>query len=114
MADLPGSFPLQGHIIRLETNNPRHISGTLAPKAAPPAGESAEGGFGKLLFQALGRVNDAQNHSMEMSQALITDPESVDVHDVTIAVAEASLSLSMTKAILDRAIRAYREIIATR
>ena len=39
---------------------------------------------------------------------MITDPESVDVHDVTIALAEANLSLSMTKAIIDRAIRAYR------
>jgi flagellar hook-basal body complex protein FliE len=51
---------------------------------------------------------------MEMAQAMITDPDSVDIHDVTIALAEANLSLSMTKAIMDRAIRAYQEIVNLR
>ena len=45
---------------------------------------------------------------------MITDPDSVDVHDVTIALAEANLALSMTKAVVDRALAAYREIINVR
>jgi flagellar hook-basal body complex protein FliE len=78
----------------------------------PPPSPTAS--FGKLLFQAFGRVNDMQLESINMAQRMITDPDSVNVHDITIAMAEANLSLSMTKAIADRAIRAYREIINLR
>jgi flagellar hook-basal body complex protein FliE len=45
---------------------------------------------------------------------MVTDPTSVNVEDVTIALAEANLSLSMTKAVVDRALAAYREIINVR
>jgi flagellar hook-basal body complex protein FliE len=62
----------------------------------------------------LGQVNQQQLRAQDLSQALITDPESVDIHDVTVALAEANLSLSMAKAVIDRAIRAYREIVNIR
>jgi flagellar hook-basal body complex protein FliE len=45
---------------------------------------------------------------------MVTDPKSVNVEDVTIALADANLALSMTKAIVDRALAAYREIINIR
>ena len=51
---------------------------------------------------------------MQKSQAMVTDPDSVDVHEVTIALAEANLALSITKAVADRALRAYQEIINVR
>jgi flagellar hook-basal body complex protein FliE len=51
---------------------------------------------------------------MDLTQRMITAPDSVDVHDVTIALAEANLAISMTKAIVDRALTAYREIINVR
>ena len=103
---------LSGHIIELARTDPRHLSSTLAPRPSGAAGP--EEGFGRALAQALGQVNDLQQRSMEMAQAMITDPDSVDIHDVTIALAEANLSLSMTKAIMDRAIRAYQEIVNLR
>jgi flagellar hook-basal body complex protein FliE len=108
-----------GHQITLRTTDPRHLAGsrlqgaTSAPAPASAAA-AAEGSFGSLFMQALGQVNGQQVAAQELSQALITDPESVDVHDVTIALAEANLSLSMTKAIIDRAIRAYQTIVNIR
>jgi flagellar hook-basal body complex protein FliE len=127
---------VHGHRISLATSDPRHIApqragyaasrltpdggpwaapqiaGSAGSEASPAA--AAESSFGKLFFQALGQVNDQQVRAQDLSQALITDPESVDIHDVTIALAEANLSLSMTKAVIDRAIRAYREIVNIR
>jgi flagellar hook-basal body complex protein FliE len=104
-----------GHVVELKRTDPRHLAGTAAPGvAAPGTGASPENAFGKLFFAALGNVNDLQHSSLQAAEALITDPDSVDVHDVTIAMAEANLALSMTKAVLDRAIRAYREIISIR
>jgi flagellar hook-basal body complex protein FliE len=106
------SSGLTGHIVDLARTDPRHLTGSLTP--APPAPTGPEEGFGHALAQALGQVNDLQNRSMDLAQAMITDPDSVDIHDVTIALAEANLSLSMTKAIMDRAIRAYQEIVNVR
>lgn len=103
---------LSGHVIELARTDPRHLASSLAPKPVQPTGP--EEGFGRTLAAALGQVNDLQTRSMNMAQAMITDPDSVDIHDVTIALAEANLSLSMTKAIMDRAIRAYQEIINVR
>jgi flagellar hook-basal body complex protein FliE len=103
---------LSGHIIELARTDPRHLSSALTPRPSDSAGP--EEGFGRALAQALGQVNHLQHRSMDMAQAMITDPDSVDIHDVTIALAEANLSLSMTKAIMDRAIRAYQEIISVR
>ncbi len=125
-----------GHRIALTTSDPRHIAagrlsapgnGLLAtrayaaptagaqPASGPDAGAAAsEGNFASLFLQALGQVNQQQLRAQDLSQALITDPESVDIHDVTVALAEANLSLSMAKAVIDRAIRAYREIVNIR
>jgi flagellar hook-basal body complex protein FliE len=130
--DLLSAAQAYGHRIALQSSDPRHIAAgrlsapgnglleTRAPHMAgstPAAGtpaEAAEGSFGSLFLQALGQVNAQQLRAQDLSQALITDPESVDIHDVTIALAEANLSLSMAKAIIDRAIRAYREIVNIR
>ena len=45
---------------------------------------------------------------------MIIDPESVDPHDVTIAMAKANTALALTKAVVDKSLRAYKEIISIR
>src|SRR3989304_254264 len=125
--DLLSAAQAYGHRIALKTSDPRHIAaGKLAtpgnglletrraPQIAGSPAEAAEGSFGGMFLQALGQVNQQQLRAQDLSQALITDPESVDIHDVTIALAEANLSLSLAKAVIDRAIRAYREIVNIR
>ena len=94
---------------RARTRTTFPASGSRRLPAAGP-----ERSFGDLLLGALGSVNDSQRKSMDLTQQMITNPDSVNVHDVTIALAEANLSLSMTKAIVDRALAAYREIINVR
>jgi flagellar hook-basal body complex protein FliE len=106
--DLLSSSQAFGDVVKLARTDPRHFAGMGEEAAAPQGAEQA---FGTLLFNALNNVNSSQLKGMELTQQMITDPESVDVHDVTIALAEANLALSMTKAIVDRAISAYREII---
>ena len=129
----------QAHTMGLQKSNPRHLDGSgnmnwPIPTGTVPAGslgrsagvysgltasiagdeQSPTTGFGNLLAQALERTNEMQLSTMRLSQQTITDPDSVNIHDVTIAMAEANLSLSMTKAIADRVIKAYREIVNTR
>jgi flagellar hook-basal body complex protein FliE len=71
-------------------------------------------GFSEMLMKALNGVNDQQMDAYRLSDQFITEPGSVDIHDVTLGIAKANLSLSITKAIFDRAIRAYKELISIR
>ena len=105
------ALPANGDIVKLARTNPAHLAGK-GEGAAPDAG--VEGNFGALLMKALGGVNDSQVKAMDLSQKMVTDPGSVNVEDVTISMAEANLAISMTKAVVDRALAAYREIINVR
>jgi flagellar hook-basal body complex protein FliE len=102
-----------GDVVKLARTDPRHLVGMGEALSAPAAG-GTEQKFGDLLLGALGSVNDSQLKAMDLSQRMITDPGSVNVEDVTIALADANLALSMTKSIVDRALAAYREIINIR
>ncbi len=102
-----------GDVVKLARTNPLHIAGAGEGAAGAVRGDT-EQKFGTLLMNALGSVNNSQKTAMDLSQAMVTDPNSVNVEDVTIALADANLALSMTKAIVDRALAAYREIINVR
>jgi flagellar hook-basal body complex protein FliE len=117
--DLLSPLSVQGHLIELQRTDPRHLSGSVvAGASSTPASAQAlsdpESGFGRMFFDALNNVNELQHTTMDLTEMMLTDPDSVDIHDVTVAIAEANLALSMTKAIMDRAIRAYQEVINTR
>lgn len=105
---------VSGHIVKLQTSDPRHIAGSSGAAPKQTANEGSVQSFGQLFAEALGKVNEEQLRSMELDQQMITDPDSVNVHDVTVAMAQANLSLSMTKAFTDGVIKAYKELMALR
>lgn len=100
---------VSGDEIRMLRTNPKHISSIMDP---PTGGEN--GDFAELLMKALNGVNQLQLDGDRLSQMMITDPDSVDVHDVTIALSKANLAVSITKEVVDRALRAYSDIINIR
>lgn len=66
--------------------------------------------FGDAFKKALGEVNDLQLQSDGLVQKMITEPSKVNIHDVTMLLSQAEMSLAFTKAVTDRVINAYREI----
>ena len=50
--------------------------------------------FGKTFSELLDKASDTVNLSERMSEQFILDPQSIDHHDVTIAVAEANMAVS--------------------
>ncbi len=98
-----------GHIIELHRTHPGHLSGKF--DAAPS--ERTED-FAGMLFESLGEVNSRQHQHADLSVQAIVDPDSVNPHDVTIAGAKAEMSLNITKNVVDRVIRAYRDITTLR
>jgi len=93
----------------------------LATMAASPFTSELEGSedgqalsFEDALLEAMDGVNAYQAKSEGLIQQMIVDPDSVDAQDVTIAMAEASLSLNLAKTILSRVVTAWKDVINTR
>ena len=59
-------------------------------------------------------MNNQQIEVNELQQKVVTDPESVDLHDVTIAVAKARMSLNLANSVIDRIVSGWSEITTTR
>lgn len=107
-----GPFPIrpEGDIVNVKRTDSRHY-GKTEPGLTP---DQLAGTFGEVLRKALEEVNDQQIIADEMTQKLVYDPNSVDVHDVMIAAEKARMSLTFTKALADGFIRAYRELTSIR
>jgi flagellar hook-basal body complex protein FliE len=72
------------------------------------------GTFEDTMLKALDQVSAYQQISSSLAQQAITDPGSVDIHDITIAQAEAGMSLNITRNVLNRIVQGWRDIINTR
>jgi len=72
------------------------------------------GSFENALLKAMDGVSASQNKSDDLLQRVVADPNSVDAQDVTIAMAEANMSLNLAKTVLSRVVTAWKDIINTR
>ncbi len=98
---------VSGDAFYLKTTNPDHFGG----EQVLPEGQKS---FGQMLFDAVSSVNSDQQYAHDLSVQAVVDPDSVDAHDVTIAMSKANLSLSITKNVLDRVVQAYKDITTLR
>jgi flagellar hook-basal body complex protein FliE len=103
------ALQVSGDAISLTRTNSMHIDGR---NDVPESG--AGGDFSSMLMKALNGVNQMELESNQLSTQMVTNPDSVEVHDVTIAMAEANLAVSLTKAVVDKALQAYSSIINMR
>lgn len=70
--------------------------------------------FKDYLLSAMSQMNDQQIKVSNLGEQLITDPDSVDVHDVMISVAKAKSSLNLAQTVIDRLLKGWSEITTTR
>jgi flagellar hook-basal body complex protein FliE len=117
---------VSGDRISMAVTNPRHLvpktgayaaSGEALATLGGKVGADAvlkTGSFEDVMLKALDGVNADQNNSSALMQQMVTDPDSVDAHDVTIGMAKANLSLNITRVVLDRIVRGWKEVINTR
>ena len=103
----------QGDMVPLIATNPKHFGVHLQSKKSEK-NENFMSEFAHALKNALYKVNGLQRKSDELTKALAVRPDTVDIHDVTIAAEKAKLSLMLTKSIVDRITQAYRELINMR
>jgi flagellar hook-basal body complex protein FliE len=77
-------------------------------------GITRAGTFEHAMLQALDNVSGKQQYASALSQEAIVNPDAVDIHDVTIAQAQAELALEATRTILSRLVQGWRDLINTR
>jgi flagellar hook-basal body complex protein FliE len=77
-------------------------------------GITRAGTFEDAMLQALDKVSGTQQRASALQQEAIINPDSVDVHDITIAQAQANMSLGIARNILSRMVQGWRDLINTR
>ena len=70
--------------------------------------------FQSYLLDALESVNTQQLDVNKVQEKLITNPDDVNVADVTIAMAKARMSLNLAQSVIDRLVTGWNEITTTR
>ena len=86
--------------------------------ATPTSSVSETHGTGKTfqsyLLDAVNTVNQQQIDVNKLQEKVITSPDEVDIHDVTIAMSKARMSLNLAQTVIDRMITGWNEITTTR
>lgn len=92
---------------------------SIAPIEAPAgvgdassAGGGDGGGFGSLLADAVGELQQTQDAAAEQARALATG-QTQDVASVVSTVEQARLSMELAGQLRNKAVEAYTEIIRT-
>jgi flagellar hook-basal body complex protein FliE len=108
-------------LAELARTNPMHytasgVAGILDDASGEGASTASAGGatFQDALLKAMDGVSGSQAKSDDLLQKVVADPNSVDAQDVTIAMAEANMSLNLAKTILSRIVTAWKDVINTR
>jgi flagellar hook-basal body complex protein FliE len=109
--DLLSSLSAQGGQIEQLRTDPRHfdVNGKTGP-----VGDAPKATFQDAMDAAIEGMNGDQIKATDLYQKMITNPDSVDAHDVTLAAAQASMSLNLAKNVVERGLQAYRDIINMR
>jgi flagellar hook-basal body complex protein FliE len=100
-----------GDMVGLKVSRKNHIADTVqqTDKSDPMAKS-----FADMFNNAIGEVNNLEIRSTELTNQMAIDPDSVNIHDVQIAAEQAEMAVMFTKGIVDRVIRAYKEMTSLR
>jgi len=96
--------------LQLQVTNPKHFA--FSENGVPTT--QGNQSFENLMLKALDGVSGDQLKASAMIEKAITEPGTVDIHDVTIAQAKASMSLNITRTVLSRIVQSWKDIVNTR
>ena len=115
MPAVPSSLPdLRPKVLNEEFYNATGAGIAELGKTIGAAGATRDSTFSDAMLKALDKVNAYQRYHEEIIQQAILEPDSVTAEDVSMAEAEANMSLNITRTILNRIVQAWKDIINTR
>jgi flagellar hook-basal body complex protein FliE len=106
----PHSLLPAGDKVAVQRTDSRHYGKTDLAKSP----DEVAGTFANAMKKAFEQVNDQQAEADELTQKIVFDPNSVELHEVMIAAEKARISLTFAKTMSDGFIRAYRELTQLR
>lgn len=109
--DVLSNNQVSGDLVDIKRTNPLHLNGE---GEVTPLKNNDGFTFEELMLEAINGVNNDQMESANLMEQMVINPDSVDTHDITIAMAKAEMSLNVTKAVIDKAVSAYKEITSLR
>ena len=108
-------FSPMGQSIPVATSNPSHFADFDLTKRDLSNMRVGHGDtFYDKMMGAVNLVNDNIIHSDKIGEQFITKPNTVDVHDVTVALQKAQMSIDLSRAIIQRSISSYQTIVNLR
>ncbi|MCR5080931.1 MAG: flagellar hook-basal body complex protein FliE [Treponema sp.] len=103
--------------LQLNRSNPAHL-GTSPINVTNTIGKNEEtpvkGQFESFLLDAVNEMNSQQMNVSKIQEQIITDPDSVDIHDVTVAMAKAKMSMNLAQTVIDRLVNGWQELSQNR
>lgn len=93
------------NITNIQSMNTSFLQGN---KPQPPT--EASSSFGNLLNQYIQEANSTVK-DFESKSLLLAKGEAVNLHDVTIAAQKASVAVTLTTQVRDKAVEAYQEMM---
>ena len=100
--------------VELRSTSPLHRSRDGSAVGSVEAQNAELGTFGKMVLNALGQTNNQIIDSQLLQQQAVVSPDSVDPSTLVISLLKADMSLSLSKAVVDRATAAYKELTTLR
>ena len=110
----------------LKTTHSKHLTsesadflgeGSKITKTGEKIGADAvirSGTFSEAMLGALDKVSSYQQFASNINQEALVNPDSVNAEDVSLAMAQASMSLNITRNVLSRVVQSWRDLINTR
>jgi len=115
MPAVPSSLPdLRTKVLNEEFYNATGSGIAELGNTIGAANATKDSTFSDAMLNALDKVNAYQRYNEELMQQAIIDPDSVNVEDISMAEAQARMSLDTTARILNRVVQAWKDIINTR
>ena len=96
-----------GDIVNLKVSREKHIS---ASRQTQVKSDNVGENFSDLFNKVMGDVNSLELKATDLTNQMVTEPDSVNIHDVQIAAEQAEMAILLTKGVVDRVIKAYKEI----
>ncbi|WLN23963.1 flagellar hook-basal body complex protein FliE [Borreliella bavariensis] len=99
--------------INLIKKNPLHLDVNFFSSKSSTKNNDAKT-FKDVLINTITDINKSQLNVSKVMEQVVFSPSSVDVHDFAIALSKANMNLSILKAVVERGIKAYQDIINIR
>lgn len=97
---------LTGDLVSLKKTRNKHIGQTRQHKTAG----DIPGSFKDVFNKAISQVNELDHQSVDLANQMVSDPSSVNIHDVQIASEKAEMAAFFTKSVVDKVINAYKKM----